>query len=150
MRRASWWPRRRGSGSRGCCVPPCCVVVRSVMWRCTRCCPRSWRSLRARTLALMALWGCGAPAAPTPPIDTPRAVAVEGLPGAVRASFEVGKADDWLALPWPNELRRRDDGKVDLQSFPARDSAVLGRLFDEIEREMTGFSLLPVLYVRFT
>ena len=120
-------------------------MARSTIWQSIRCCLRT-----ELLLSVSVLCGCSAPPAPTPSVQPTPWVVVEGLPGAVQASFEVGKADDWLALPWPNELRRRDDGMVDLRSFPARDSAALHSLFDEIDRELLGFSLLPVLYVRFS
>ncbi len=89
------------------------------------------------------------PAGPAP-TSAPAYDRQDGFAGAVRVAFSV--ADEGRSLfstPWPTELRRHEDGRVDLTVFPGRDHFALSSLFDELEGHVLGFSIAPVIYVAF-
>jgi len=57
-------------------------------------------------------------------------------------------AIDFWDLPWPSELWKRDDGRLDLDTFPGRDSFLLHTAVDEAARDLRGFSLEPAVCFR--
>ncbi len=77
----------------------------------------------------------------------------------VRALFEVpgvegGAADDFFALPFPNDVRLLD-GHPDLEGFPTPGAALFGfdplaRYVEAIERHATGWGTDPTVIFRFT
>lgn len=59
-------------------------------------------------------------------------------------------AESWLSFPWPADLRRADDGTIELQDFPNPDDIeLLHRFADTGEATLRGFSLSGGLHVAF-
>ena len=54
--------------------------------------------------------------------------------------------DDFFDIPWPSDLRRRDDGTLDLATFPDNGSALLEDYIALLERDVTGHALMPAFY----
>lgn len=57
--------------------------------------------------------------------------------------------DDFYALPFPNDLWRRDDGSLDLSQFPTN-SVIAASVRDLVEREVDGFGLNQAMFARFS
>ncbi len=57
--------------------------------------------------------------------------------------------DDFYALPFPNDLRRHDDGTLDLSAFPTN-SVIATSVRDVAERELDGFGLNQAMFARFS
>lgn len=57
--------------------------------------------------------------------------------------------DDFYALPFPNDLRRHDDGRLDLSEFPTN-SVIADTVRGIAERDLDGFGLNSALYARFS
>src|SRR6476469_9586766 len=55
---------------------------------------------------------------------------------------------DFYALPFPNDLRRHDDGTLDLSAFPTN-SLLAGQYRDAAET-LDGFGLNSAIFSRFT
>jgi hypothetical protein len=81
----------------------------------------------------------------------------EPLPVA-KVHFHVPRAgetsEDFFRLPFPNDIHLKN-GRVDLTGFPRPGPGILGfdivdRYIKAIEAEMTGFSLNPGVYFRFS
>jgi hypothetical protein len=78
--------------------------------------------------------------------------------GATRFYFEVPRGPlapghDFFRLPWPNDIRRTADGRLDLTDFPHPGTAgppvdVLDRFLRAAERDLTGFSTNGFIYFR--
>jgi len=78
------------------------------------------------------------------------ALAACGDGRTTRALFAVSggdTADDFYALPFPNDLRRHADGTLDLSRFPAN-SLVVDQLRTGAE-QLDGFGLNASIYARF-
>ena len=56
--------------------------------------------------------------------------------------------DDFYALPFPNDMRRHDDGTLDLAALPGNSPLVL-TYRDVIAQELDGFGLNEAIYARF-
>lgn len=84
--------------------------------------------------------------AAAPQGETPQA-----RPGRLRVSFSLpdGQAATPFVRPWPSELARRADGRVDIRRFPGHDHFALTDMFAELAPQLTGFSTRPVIYFRF-
>src|SRR5262245_10712051 len=57
--------------------------------------------------------------------------------------------DDFYALPFPNDLRRHEDGKLDLSEFPTN-SMIAITVRDIAERDLDGFGLNQAMFARFS
>lgn len=85
-------------------------------------------------------------------------VTCEASTGPARAYFEVPRHDgmdgDFYRLPFPNDVRTRAGGAVDLRGHPSPDTSLDVNLIDrylrEAERDLHGFSMNPVVYFRFS
>lgn len=82
-------------------------------------------------LALCSLPACG---------DDPTTTALFAVPGA-------SAADEFYALPFPNDLRRHPDGRLDLSRFPAN-SLIVDQIRAAAET-LDGFGLNAAIYARF-
>ncbi|MCA9518620.1 MAG: hypothetical protein KC635_26975, partial [Myxococcales bacterium] len=79
-------------------------------------------------------------------------------PGDPRVYFEVPRAGvdgDFFRLPFPNDIRKKADGHLDLSGFPTPGPGLVG--FDVVERVLnaaevvqTGFSTAPSITFRFS
>lgn len=58
-------------------------------------------------------------------------------------------ADDFYALPYPNDLRRHEDGSLDLSEFPTN-SVIAQTVRDIAQRDTDGFGLNAAIFARFT
>ncbi len=58
-------------------------------------------------------------------------------------------SDSWYATPWPSDARTLDDGTVDLTNFPNADLPLIQGYRATMEGVITGFSVMPVVYVNF-
>lgn len=72
--------------------------------------------------------------------DTPPTTAKLAIPGA-------SAADDFYDLPFPNDLRRHDDGRLDLSLFPTNSLVVDD--FRAAAETLDGFGLNAAIYARF-
>ena len=78
--------------------------------------------------------------------------AASGCASDVTAYFAVpgsSVGDDFYALPFPNDLRRHADGKLDLSEFPTN-SVIATTVRDIAQRDLDGFGLNAALYARFS
>src|SRR5690348_16957991 len=101
--------------------------------------------LRSPALALALALGSSScttgplPAArPAPGPYTPSAP----LPGAVQVAFAIARGDASPGLfdvPWPTELLRKPNGRLDLRSFPARDTLLFGAYVAAAEEDLDGY-----------
>lgn len=58
------------------------------------------------------------------------------------------EGDGFYRMPWPHDIRRNSRGTLDLSDFPnPRRNALLNRYISAIERDVTGFATMPVIYV---
>ena len=57
--------------------------------------------------------------------------------------------DDFYALPFPNDLRRHDDGRLDLSLFPTN-APIATTVRQIIERDVDGFGLNAAMFARFS
>ncbi len=70
----------------------------------------------------------------------------------VTAYFAVpgsSTGDDFYALPFPNDLRRHADGKLDLSEFPTN-SIIVDTVRQIAERDLDGFGLNAAMFARFS
>src|SRR5438105_6879422 len=51
----------------------------------------------------------------------------------------AGTGSDFYALPFPNDLRRHDDGTLDLSRFPT--NSVIAGQYRDVTQTLDGFSL---------
>ncbi|HEU4615304.1 MAG TPA: hypothetical protein VFS15_24590, partial [Kofleriaceae bacterium] len=58
-------------------------------------------------------------------------------------------ADDFYALPYPNDLRRHEDGSLDLSEFPTN-SVIAQTVRDIAQRDNDGFGLNAAMFARFS
>jgi hypothetical protein len=114
-------------------------------------------TLRAGLLvAATLIVATGCPSTSAPPRPKPAAVAAyaqaHGYPGAVRVELALprGAPQPFFALPWPSELRRAADGSVDLSGFPGSDHFAISGFFAAAAKNVLGFSVSPVIYLRFS
>ncbi len=80
------------------------------------------------------------------------ALLLVGCADDVTAYFAVPGStvgDDFYALPFPNDLRRHDDGRLDLSEFPTN-SVIADTVRGIAERDLDGFGLNAALYARFS
>jgi len=56
--------------------------------------------------------------------------------------------DDFYALPFPNDLRRYDDGRLDLSLFPTN-APIAMTVREIVERDLDGFGLNAAMFARF-
>ncbi|HVY45294.1 MAG TPA: hypothetical protein VHB21_05415 [Minicystis sp.] len=111
---------------------------------------------RVALASLLAVAACsGAPPAERAAVhEAPKPVAYTReapLPGATRAVFTIprqGQTPSFFDLPWPSELRRRD-GRPDFAGFPGEGAPIAGEYVATAARDVDGFSIAPVVYVRF-
>ncbi len=70
----------------------------------------------------------------------------------VTAYFAVpgsSKGDDFYALPFPNDLRRFPDGKLDLTELPTN-AIIVNTIREVAARDLDGFGLNAALFARFS
>lgn len=51
--------------------------------------------------------------------------------------------------PWPTDLRRREDGSLDLSGFPDPKDVVLVQTYLNEAQKLNGYSIAPAFYIRF-
>lgn len=70
---------------------------------------------------------------------------------SVRFDLEAALTDSFFAFPYPSDLRLRDDGTVDLTSFPigAAVSDLLEQAVDVYEETVEGYSAVSAIYFGF-
>ncbi|MEM6954050.1 MAG: hypothetical protein AAF645_00135 [Myxococcota bacterium] len=92
------------------------------------------------------------PDLPVPGVWTGEACETEE--GSPRALFDVGADGDFFQLPFPNDVRRTDDGRVDYTGFATPGTAlpidVVERYLRASEEALTGFSTNATVYFRFS
>ena len=59
------------------------------------------------------------------------------------------QGDDFYALPFPNNLYRRDDGTIDLSEFPTN-SPIATTVRDIAQTDLDGFGLNAAMFARFS
>src|SRR6185503_8917864 len=72
--------------------------------------------------------------------------------GPATALFELKRAaptSEFYALPFPNDLRRHDDGSLDLDDHP-RPNVLIDKWYDTFAAETRGFGTNSAIYVRFS
>jgi len=75
-----------------------------------------------------------------------------GCASEVTALFAVpggSPADDFYALPFPSDLRRHDDGTLDLSGFPTN-APIAETVRQLAERDLDGFGLNAAMFARFS
>jgi hypothetical protein len=73
-----------------------------------------------------------------------------GSPEPVIAVFDPG-SESLFDVPFPSEVRRSDDGSVDVSLFPnPRGIRIVDQLVDLVGGEMTGFGTSSAIYVTFS
>lgn len=80
-------------------------------------------------------------------VDAEVALDMAPLPDPV-ASFVASGQESYFDLPWPSDLRMKDDGHIDLEGFP-RSAALVGEYVDAIESTLTGWGTQSAVYFRF-
>jgi hypothetical protein len=97
--------------------------------------------------------GCSSPADPDAglPIDAaPPDAIVEESARAIFVLPRPGVAEtDFYDLPFPNDLRRRDDGSIDLAAHP-RPNPLIQRYLDIFEVKTPGFGTNAAAFFRFS
>lgn len=73
-----------------------------------------------------------------------------GTPGAVTVQMDAGWSDGFFSLPWPNAIRKKADGTLDLFGIPSQNNLVLSVLFQQASDEVTDFGTNSAAYLRFT
>ena len=75
-----------------------------------------------------------------------------GQQSGVTARYEL-QAGGWHDTPFPSELRRRDDGSLDLGGFPeprtGKPDPLLLAYIDVGSKELDGWGIAPTIYVAF-
>jgi hypothetical protein len=68
---------------------------------------------------------------------------------SVIAQFDVAPAagDDFYNLPFPNDLRRHDDGSLDLSQFPT--NSMIADQYRTVAETLDGFGLNAAMFARF-
>ncbi len=102
--------------------------------------------MRRLYLALLVI--CAASACDLEPSE----LAASGPRGA-KALFEVPSTgeplvDGFFSLPYPNDLRLTDTGKIDVSTLPVP-NALLGDYIESIAAEQQGFGLTSAIFFRF-
>jgi hypothetical protein len=106
-------------------------------------------------LAIASLAACK-PSRPGAALEPPaRAAAytpVVGFPGAtsVELSLGPGAGASFFSRPWPSELARTADGRLELSQFPRGDNFILAPYLAQARRDLDGFSLSPTVYFHLT
>lgn len=99
--------------------------------------------MKRLAVALLFCMGCGSGTGTGP----------TGIAGT-QIQFEVprrGEMPDLFALPFPNDLRLKTEGTLDLRGFPpGRRPDVLRAYLEATERDTHGWATNPVVYFRFT
>jgi hypothetical protein len=71
----------------------------------------------------------------------------------VQAVFVLPRGDKpspFFDLPWPTELRRKADGRLDLRGFPGSDTLIFGEYVDVAAEDVHGYALAGAVYFRFS
>jgi len=73
------------------------------------------------------------------------------LPGAVHASFRLPRAEPvpFFDLPWPTDLLRISDRRLDFRSFPGQGALLISDYIDTAARDVDGYSVAPAIYFHF-
>ena len=82
--------------------------------------------------------------------DTPDAgdADVDQPPVPLNPRFAMDE-EGWLRLPWPSDYRIDEDGRVELDDFPRARDAVISSFIEVLERDVDGYSTVPVVFVAF-
>ncbi len=77
---------------------------------------------------------------------------VAPLPGSPSVAFTIprGEAPAFFDLPWPTELAKKADGKLELSRFPGREGKLFSGYVATAEEDLEGFSVLPAIYFHLT
>lgn len=108
----------------------------------------SWATTRHRTSRVVGAVALGIVAAvlaacvPPPGSGPP--------PTGTRVQMDAGWTSGFFSLPWPNAIRTRADGTLDLTGLPTRGNVVLGQLAVAAGAEVDGAGTNAAVYLRFT
>ncbi len=97
--------------------------------------PRSVRAVLGGALLASALAACGDSA--------PSATALFAVPGSASPPTE------FYELPFPSDLRRHDDGTLDLSAYP-RPNVMVGKYADAVAANLDGWGTNACTYARFS
>jgi len=95
--------------------------------------PRSVRAVLGGSLLALAACGDSAPAT----------TAMFAVPGSATPPTE------FYELPFPNDLRRHDDGSLDMSEFP-RPNVLVGKYADAVAANLDGWGLNACTFARFS
>ena len=74
----------------------------------------------------------------------------ENKPDRIEMVFALEPSDDYFAVPYPSDLHRYPDGKVDRKKFPAPWYHPLSLYYRKLSDRMDGFSIAESAFIRFT
>lgn len=107
--------------------------------------------------SLLLLSACGAlPVASTPAVDAGPGDVVTPSGARLTALWQLHREGDLrradsFALPWPNDLARDRDGRLDLNAFPHEGVHTLVRQYlQTFQGRLDGYSLQAAVYQRFS
>jgi hypothetical protein len=83
--------------------------------------------------------------APAPPPPPPTDV-----PGRVTVQMDAGWSSGFFSLPWPNAIRKKADGTLDLAGLPTGGNLVLDSLLRTASGEISDFGTNAAIYLRTT
>lgn len=104
-----------------------------------------------RILFLTCLTACAPPDRVGPDAFTgpPDGGTIDATVESAEALFQLTAPEDYYALPFPNDLRVRPDGTLDLDDHP-RPNPLLARYFDLFDRSFQGFGTNSAVFFRFS
>ena len=68
----------------------------------------------------------------------------------VQMIFSLKPSDDYFAIPYPNDLHRYPDGKVDRSNFPVPSGNPVSTHYREVSDKRDGFALTEATFIRFS
>jgi len=71
------------------------------------------------------------------------------LQAKVQMVFSLEPSDDYFAIPYPNDLHRHPDGKVDRRNFPVPEANPMSTHYRKVSDRADGFALTEAAFIRF-
>ena len=68
----------------------------------------------------------------------------------VHMVFSLEPSDDYFAIPYPNDLHRYPDGKVDRHDFPVPEGNPMSTHYRAVSDRADGFALTEAAFIRFS
>lgn len=77
---------------------------------------------------------------------------VEPTPSAGRATVAMNPmgSEGFFSLPWPNDIRKKADGTLDLAGLPDNSNVVLRVVIDRVGASVSDFATNGAIYLRTT